>query len=298
MTTEEGLNYVRSQLAAGFSEETVRRSLSANGWRTEDIEDLLRAAKDGFPSAALDRPADLLRRCFDVYRRNLDTVVKILLPGFIVMIIGVAVIPAQSGNQMITVIPYPNHETESLISAAWVLIQGIVTLFMTLALIVYAKSGHALTAEASWREGARFFLPYLWVSILESLVVALGFVLLIIPGFLFAGWFVFANILIITEGLRGTQALSRSKAYVKGRWWAIVGRLLYLMLVFIAVYFVFGLLTAGIEAVKPMPHLLNLLYVVLAVLISPLSIFYLYELYLSARRSARLPEQPSINPNA
>lgn len=85
------------------------------------------------------------------------------------------------------------------------------------------------TLVASWKKLLRFFLT----SILLMLVVFFGFILFIIPGMIFAIWFSFAQFIAISEGLGPGASLARSRQLIKGRFWAVAGRLSFIILAII-----------------------------------------------------------------
>lgn len=79
------------------------------------------------------------------------------------------------------------------------------------------------------RETYRFALgkvrSILWVSILVVLATIGGTILLIIPGIIFYFRFVFSSIIVVTEDLRGTDALRRSWRLSKKFFWKTFGTL-------------------------------------------------------------------------
>ena len=60
------------------------------------------------------------------------------------------------------------------------------------------------------------YLALLGTTILMFLAIMGGFLLLIIPGFLFMFWFILAQHVTVLEGTAGRAALGRSKALMKG----------------------------------------------------------------------------------
>lgn len=78
-----------------------------------------------------------------------------------------------------------------------------------------------------FRSYSRVFSKLAWrmfiTSILTMVVVFAGIVLLIIPGLIFGVWFLYAQIVVMLEGLSGPAALKRSKALGKGFYWRTVG---------------------------------------------------------------------------
>jgi hypothetical protein len=92
---------------------------------------------------------------------------------------------------------------------------------------VQLKQLHVLVAkeEPLWT----FDWPAIWgligVTVLTTLAVIGGFILLIIPGIRFAVWLSQSQFVYVFEGIGGKAALSRSKKYVSDRWWQVFGRL-------------------------------------------------------------------------
>lgn len=76
-------------------------------------------------------------------------------------------------------------------------------------------------AQNSWYQMGKI----LWTSFLSGLIIALGIILLVVPGVIFAFWFYFAIQVALYENLSGKAALSRSKALVKGHFWWLVKNL-------------------------------------------------------------------------
>jgi hypothetical protein len=63
---------------------------------------------------------------------------------------------------------------------------------------------------------SRLTIPLVLTSIVQSLAIFGGLLLLIVPGIVLAGWFVFAPIIVVLEGRSTVAALRRSKMLVKG----------------------------------------------------------------------------------
>lgn len=65
----------------------------------------------------------------------------------------------------------------------------------------------------------RFLIKYLLASIIYSLIVLVGFLLLIIPGIIFAIRFKYYSYLIVDQGLGPIEALRQSWRMTKGNVW-------------------------------------------------------------------------------
>lgn len=70
---------------------------------------------------------------------------------------------------------------------------------------------------------ARFFLNYLAASILYSLIVTIGLILLIIPGIYFAIRYQFFGFLIVDRGVGPLESLSQSATLTQGVKWKLLG---------------------------------------------------------------------------
>jgi len=67
-------------------------------------------------------------------------------------------------------------------------------------------------------------LPLMWIGILQFVIILGGFILLIIPGIYLAVALMFSQILLVSEGVRGSKALQMSRELIKGRWWSVLWR--------------------------------------------------------------------------
>lgn len=88
----------------------------------------------------------------------------------------------------------------------------------------------------AWKATGGMALSIVWIGLLTALVT-LGGYLLVIPGIIWSVSFAFAPYVRVRDGLRGRDALVRSRQLVKGDWWWVVLR-----------SFVFGLVLVLISA--------------------------------------------------
>ncbi len=75
------------------------------------------------------------------------------------------------------------------------------------------------------------FWNYLAASILLSLVIVAGFILLIVPGIIFALMFMFTTFIVIDRGLGPIDAMKESRRMTRGHKWQLLGFGLVLMLI-------------------------------------------------------------------
>lgn len=81
------------------------------------------------------------------------------------------------------------------------------------------------TAKEEVKTTKSLLAPFIIASILASLAILGGFVLLIIPGIIFSIWFAFIPQAVALDGKKNIDALSHSRQVVKGRWWGVFWRL-------------------------------------------------------------------------
>lgn len=126
-----------------------------------------------------------------------------------------------------------------------------------------------------------------WAMIISGLMSIIGFIAIVIPGFILATWFSFAPLTVLFENTRGIAALQRSRNLVRGRFWSIAYRLWSFNFIVIFVYliiaaiilFAFGFQpTASFGEWTP-PLAADTLMSLLEIAVLPLAVIYLTLLY-------------------
>ena len=83
--------------------------------------------------------------------------------------------------------------------------------------------GRDLEISESYRYGFARFWSIVLVAVLSTLAIALGFLLLIIPGFIVFTYLYCGIPALVIEDKRGREALRRSWNLVRGRGWPVFG---------------------------------------------------------------------------
>jgi hypothetical protein len=107
-----------------------------------------------------------------------------------------------------------------------------------------------LGREPDWRESLAFarhrLLSLLWLGIIITVLVTIGFILIIIPGV----WLLVATCVsvpvLMLEGLTGFKAMTRSMRLVDTRWWATFARVLVAFLLYGVVIFIIGAIVGAL----------------------------------------------------
>lgn len=140
------------------------------------------------------------------------------------------------------------------------------------------------------------FLPAFGASILVGVLVFFGTLLLVIPGVIFAVWYIFTTYNIIFEKKGVVEAMKMSKVMVVGRWWGVAWR------IFIPpAAFILSLILLQALLMSPLAFLSNVepkVYDVINVILSavvtgiftPLSVLAILILYFNLRENPQVSE--------
>ncbi|MDI6740600.1 MAG: hypothetical protein QME74_09585 [Candidatus Edwardsbacteria bacterium] len=114
-----------------------------------------------------------------------------------------------------------------------------------------------------------------WATFIAGLLIILGLILFLIPGVILAVMFAFVGYVVVLEGVSGSQALSRSRALVRGRWWPVFWRGLGFFLLIIIPAGIAGSIVSSIigDGNNTVSNLLTALFV------TPFGLVYGYNLY-------------------
>jgi hypothetical protein len=152
---------------------------------------------------------EILSEAFRIYRENAAN---------LLVIVAVVVVPL-SFISAVAVRLFDVTVTAVIIGAAigviiWAILQAAM-----LRGAAQATIGDPVDIEASYRWGLSRFGSVLLVAVLVGIVVGVGFLLLIIPGFIFLVFLSVSEPALIVENRRGTEAMSRSWNLVRGHFW-------------------------------------------------------------------------------
>lgn len=88
----------------------------------------------------------------------------------------------------------------------------------------------------SFQLGLKIFLPMIMATLLNALILMVGFVLLIIPGLALAIYLMLFPIAMVTESCGPVDALQRSMDLVKKNWWRSMLIVTVVMIVYTILY--------------------------------------------------------------
>ena len=153
-------------------------------------------------------PGEIWSEAFRIYRENAANLL-LIVAVVVVPLTFVSAVIVQTGTTIVGL----------LVGAAigiiiWAILQAAI-----LRGAAQATIGDPVDIEASYRWGLARFGSVLLVALLVGIVVAVGFLLLIIPGFIFLVFLSVSEPALIVENRRGTEAMARSWNLVRGHFW-------------------------------------------------------------------------------
>jgi hypothetical protein len=195
---------------------------------------------------------EILSAAFDLYRRQATAlwtiVAAVVIPAQALIVIVERLILSGGRTQAIDGTIYTTDSTGLLAIVVIVVtfLSVIVTIGALSKCLLDAYTGH----PTGWRHSLQFAAdrvgPLAWLSLITGVLLAIGYILLIIPGiFLTVSWIVAVPVLMF-EGASPFASLRRSYDLVQGRWWATFGALVLAIIAIVGISIVLGLLFGGV----------------------------------------------------
>jgi hypothetical protein len=212
---------------------------------------------DSIAAQKLSSPIDLIKRSVSIFfeRKNLVYFLKIyafLLPFTVFSLIqdrffDFSAQDASDPTQFFSkyawmILPAVIIAIAGLVFSFWVRVAGIFA-------IDKVVSGMVLPIKETFGTAWKMLFKFSLLDIILGMVTVIGFILLIIPGFIFLIWFLFSEFELVTKGTGIRQSMSNSKKLVSGRFWAVTGRLLVFFLFMSLISIILSLMPFGIGSV-------------------------------------------------
>ena len=189
---------------------------------------------------------------WDVYRRNFRSILPIVLIIGIPLDLIRSLIPASESALSASAHGMGPFTTFSVIMEMLFRNISLMALFI---LIDSSVAGNPRSWSDAFRQSLSRWGASVVTTFLAAMIVAGLTLLLVVPGIVWAVYYIFILMAVSVRGLSGKAALDFSKGLVKGQWWRICGFHLVFLLFYVIV----------ISAVQPLMILLpNVLIVQIA----------------------------------
>lgn len=239
----------------------------------------------------------LIKEAVDIYKAQAQTIILIMLTPLasififgLIISLGKAILSQSSGNLLILL--SGKGISILLIVIALLSVIYIVILGQLALLFVITKRKSKIGVKEAYMLATKKLFPLLWISLLSGLATVAGLIFFIVPGIIIAIWFSLAPYILVAEDIKGVEALKASKAYVSGFWWALVGRMSLMMLIFFALILGITLTTLILGEVGEI--LGNILVNVLSYLVlSPIAVIFIILIYENLKAQSKLSHKPA-----
>jgi hypothetical protein len=171
---------------------------------------------------------EILDVAIKIYLRNAWTLFRVVLVVVAPVEIVSALIQASAATNDGDTTTTSSHDVALYLSALGATtILGVVANTVATGASFKAVADAYLGEQPTWRSSLRFALArlhsILWITILSGIATVVGLVFCIVPGVYLWIAFAVAVPVLLTEGVKGTRALGRSRALVSDRWWGTFG---------------------------------------------------------------------------
>ncbi len=135
--------------------------------------------------------------------------------------------------------------------------------------------------KESYHRGWGKITSYFWISFLSGFIIAGGAFLFFVPGLILFIWFSLASFVLISENKKGWSALMASKGYVRGNWWQLFWRFLFIG----TIIWLFFYLINVISGLVTVLDIGDILFCVGYLLLIPIVTIYLFLIYESLKKT-------------
>ncbi|MBW6440723.1 hypothetical protein K0B03_01670 [Patescibacteria group bacterium] len=247
------------------------------------------------PSAqVLLSPREILRRSWFLYKSKFKTLLglSIIKPlGSLIIAISTPILYAL----FLYLIPFLSLEKSrevtiinilNLIFIVMILLSFLVMIWFVMwnqVAVIYAirNSEENINIKESFKRGRPKAKQALVISLLTGFIVSAGFALFFIPGLIFSIWFTFVLFVVVEEEYKGMAVLFLCREYVRGYWWQVFWRNLYIGAIIIGLEICFIILESTFLFFKlpVLGDVVSLANGIIIVIIAPLVIIYQFLLY-------------------
>jgi hypothetical protein len=231
-----------------------------------------------------------IKKFVEIYLRGLFGLIPLLVVIFLFFYLQVNNLMINGGAVQIILFIF-------IIIAAVLFFYYYIRIFM--ATIILIKNDYT-SAKDSFIISKKYFWGYIWISLLSMLVIGLWSVLLIVPGIIAMVYYLLVNYAFFFEDFKGRMSLARSKELVKGYWWSVFGRILFILLINQIVNLILSIPLGFMEKGGAIYSSYDFLLTVFWLFVSPIIVIYTYSIFrdlLKIKGESKLVKEPTKKQN-
>ncbi|MFA5012962.1 MAG: hypothetical protein WC520_00140 [Candidatus Paceibacterota bacterium] len=283
MANDQVNDFIEKSRATGKTDEEIAKDLLSVGWTDEEIRSSFAFVNNGFASTfdsstggsvsqpggeKFYNPFELMSRALVVLKNRFWVFVRIFLSPIIFMF---AVLVAGAA------ILFLFHD-DGIIEFGLYILGFFIFLFTIICSQIAFMSAivdDSLSAIGAYKRTFKIFWSYAATTLLASLLIFGATILFIIPGIIIAVWLSFYQYILISGEEKGMRALGRSREYVRGFWWGVLGRTAFIIVFLIVVQLAMRLILANLNQLNPIISLVGILFLgIFNVIAFPLASIY------------------------
>lgn len=290
MANQQLLDFIRAQFSLGKSRGEIIAALMNNGWQMDAINEALAEAAN----PAVPRPDTLSNIPPPSGSMNANSFMLPKLPDMMVLIkdswniisaklwmfVGLSLLPVGLMFASMMLMPLIGIPLFAVLGPWAALILFLIPFILIfIQALTFGATLHGVmnvettTFGESFKKGIAYILPMAWLIVLSAFIILGGLWLFVIPGIVLTVWLAFTAPILMAEGLRGMDALAKSKEYVRGYWWPVAGRI-----------FLFGLMVWIASAISNLIPILGFfLHLFMMLFATPLGVAVNYNIYKSLK---------------
>jgi len=296
----ELITAVKERIERGYTNEAIRTELLAAGYTETVITQVLALARPPLPVAeadgvsavplvSIEAPSVLtmVNEGFKFSLKRFDLIGALIVGPVVMLVLTYLTAESATINQSMLM----NHFFIVLGTSLWNIFAYCATIYV---ITKNAERQVPFGEALAW--ATKNVWSFIWVSILMTLVVYGGMILFFVPAIILSILVGFSHYVFVKEGLKGMNALLRSRELVRGRWWAVATKLLGVMVVFfglfIGVTILSGILLAASAASESLTLILPILTLTLvsvAIIVNMFVGAQIYHWLANTRPQAYLP---------
>lgn len=228
------------------------------------------------PSAQIDSPIELLKQAWEVFAKRYSVFLGIILIPALYLIAGKILSVA-----FIEVLKVNNTEIGFVLASDFLVILLFLLFFWSQVSLLYAVANEKAGVDESYQKGKNLLWAYIVLSLFTSLIVFGGVIVFLIPGIIFFVWLSLAVFVFIKENEKQEKAILKSYEYVRGHWWPILGRILFITFILVAAQWIISVILSfcglQIEDSKELSGIISYFFY-------PLSLVYYFAIYQNIKK--------------
>jgi len=280
------LAYIKEEQQKGFDKTAITTSLLTIGWQQAQIDEAFASFSPQAPTSTPESNRfptfiELLKQAWRIYKNKWKALMGIILVPALIAVLSALPIIIFSAIMGFTATTKSNHSFPPIIlvlGVVYIAIFGLLIVALQVwsqvsLLVAIRDRVEKIGTEEAYSRSKKFILKNFLLGIVVFLIIAIGYILFVIPGVIFGIWVGFAYCVLVTEDTGVMESIKRSKEYTSGRLTEIFYRT-----------FLLSIFTIVVSVVLSIIPVVNILSGIVNVFIfGPLSLIFTFLIYESLK---------------